>query len=141
MFEPLDFLAEVTQHIPNEGEHQLRYYGYYSNKQRGIRNKKAEKGELPQSLKIKKKCSLTWAMLIKLIYEVDPLKCPKCGEEMKVISFIQHHQTDVIEGILKHCNLWKDKVPRPPPKKEKPPSIELEKELQYDYTFFDRVCI
>ena len=42
VFKPLDFLAEVTQHIPNKGEHQLRYYGYYSNKQRGVRNRKIE---------------------------------------------------------------------------------------------------
>jgi hypothetical protein len=27
VFDPLDFLAEVTQHIPNKGEHQIRYYG------------------------------------------------------------------------------------------------------------------
>lgn len=37
VFEPLDFLASVTQHIPNKGEHQIRYYGYYSNKCRGMR--------------------------------------------------------------------------------------------------------
>lgn len=40
VFEPLDFLAEVTQHIPNRGEHQLRYYGWYSNKMRGQRAKR-----------------------------------------------------------------------------------------------------
>ena len=27
VFEPLDFLAELTQHIPNKGEHLIRYYG------------------------------------------------------------------------------------------------------------------
>jgi hypothetical protein len=26
VFDPLDFLAEVTQHIPNKGEHTIRYY-------------------------------------------------------------------------------------------------------------------
>jgi hypothetical protein len=31
VFDPLDFLAEVTQHIPNAGEHLIRYYGWYSN--------------------------------------------------------------------------------------------------------------
>ena len=35
--DPLDFLAQVTQHIPNKGEHQIRYYGWYSNKRRGMR--------------------------------------------------------------------------------------------------------
>jgi hypothetical protein len=33
--------------------------------------------------------SRTWAMLIKRIYEVDPLACPKCGGVMKVVSFIE----------------------------------------------------
>ncbi len=69
VFEPMDFLAEITQHIPNKGEHQMRYYGWYSNKQRGVRSKKAEIGELPQSQLIKKKCSPGWAMLIKMVYE------------------------------------------------------------------------
>jgi hypothetical protein len=31
------FLAEVTQHIPDKGEHLVRYYGWYSHRQRGIR--------------------------------------------------------------------------------------------------------
>ena len=37
VFDPLDFLAEVTQHIPDPGEHLIRYYGWYSNKSRGQR--------------------------------------------------------------------------------------------------------
>jgi Putative transposase. len=32
IFNPLDFIAEITQHIPNKGEHTIRYYGFYSNK-------------------------------------------------------------------------------------------------------------
>ena len=39
IFDPLDFLAEVTQHIPNKGQHQIHYYGSYSNKKRGLRAK------------------------------------------------------------------------------------------------------
>ena len=35
----LDFLAELTQHVPNKGEHLVRYYGWYSHRQRGIRAK------------------------------------------------------------------------------------------------------
>jgi len=34
---PLDFLAEFTQHIPPQGAHLIRYYGWYSNKSRGMR--------------------------------------------------------------------------------------------------------
>jgi len=32
ILEPLDFLAEFSQHIPPKGAHLIRYYGWYSNK-------------------------------------------------------------------------------------------------------------
>ena len=52
-------------------------------------------------------------MLIKRVYEIDPLACPKCGGKMKVVSFIEPPQGDVIEKILRHCGLWQPS--RPPP--------------------------
>ena len=54
--------------------------------------------------------SQAWAMLIKRVYEVDPLCCPECGGQMKVVSFIEPPQADVIEAILKHCGLWQSSV-------------------------------
>ena len=54
-------------------------------------------------------------MLIKRVYEVDPLCCPKCGGQMKVVSFIEPPQAEVIEAILKHCGLWQACAPRAPP--------------------------
>ena len=50
-------------------------------------------------------------MLIKRVYEVDPLRCPKCGGQMKVVSFIELPQAEVIEAILKHCGLWQASAP------------------------------
>ena len=47
--------------------------------------------------------------------EVDPLCCPECGGEMKVVSFIEPPQADVIEEILQHCGLWQSSTPRAPP--------------------------
>jgi hypothetical protein len=43
--------------------------------------------------------SQNWAMLIKRVYEVDPLLCLKCGGQMKVVTFIEPPQADVIEKI------------------------------------------
>ena len=40
-------------------------------------------------------------MLIKRIYEVDPLECGKCGSEMIIISFIERDQRPEIERILR----------------------------------------
>jgi hypothetical protein len=45
-----------------------------------------------------------WARLIRKIYEVDPLTCPKCQGTMKVVIFIE--DKDVIEKILKHLGIW-----------------------------------
>jgi hypothetical protein len=49
------------------------------------------------------------------VYEADPLCCPKCGSAMKIISFIERHQTKVIEKILRHCGLWDEPSARAPP--------------------------
>ena len=49
-------------------------------------------------------------MLIKRVYEVDPLVCPKCGSTMKIISFIERCQQDVVERILRHCGLWEGPI-------------------------------
>ena len=61
-------------------------------------------------------------MLIKRVYEADPLVCPKCSGEMKVIAFIEPPQGEVIEKILKHCGLWQPASPRPPPADDQGPS-------------------
>lgn len=37
-------------------------------------------------------------------YEVDPLKCTRCGTTMRVIALID--KVDVIERILKHLSVW-----------------------------------
>ena len=50
--------------------------------------------------------SKTWRELIKKIREVAPLRCPRWGHEMKIISLI--HEPDVIERILRHLGLWKE---------------------------------
>ncbi len=133
-FTPLEFLAEVTQHIPDKNEHQIRYYGYYSNKARGMRKNK----ELNQKASVKNPVDvqsisnqsqsnnvavgtsafrLTWALLIQMIYEVNPLECPKCHGSMEVIGFIK--KEDAIKKILEHCELWEDTPARDPPPKTK----------------------
>jgi hypothetical protein len=51
-----------------------------------------------------------WAELIRRVYEVDPLICPRCGSEMRVIGFIT--QPVLIDLILDHLRR-RDKFPRP----------------------------
>ena len=43
VFSACDFIAAITQHIPDKRFQMVRYYGWYSNKMRGQRRKHAEK--------------------------------------------------------------------------------------------------
>ncbi len=44
LFPVLDWIAEITAHIPNKSEQLVRYYGAYSNVSRG----KRKKGEIEE---------------------------------------------------------------------------------------------
>ena len=122
-FEPLpagQFIAMVTQHIPEKGFQMVRYYGWYSNRSMGQRRK--ERMPRPGDRMLGKEDSVnftildvsyyepprvpsrTWRELIKKVWEVDPLTCPRCVSEMRIISLIQ--DPDVIRRILKHLGLW-----------------------------------
>jgi len=52
----------------------------------------------------RKECRRTWARMIKKIYEVDPLICPRCGFPMRVLSVIE--DPPVVRRILDHLGLW-----------------------------------
>ena len=125
-FDPVEFLARVIMHIPEPRRHLVRYYGWYSNVSRGKRRKtEAENGEVggadagPASRAARAETRAvralrrSWAQLIKRIYEVDPLACPSCGSEMKVIAFITEH--DVIDAILRHISRKEGQEARAPP--------------------------
>ncbi len=47
-----------------------------------------------------------WPHFIRKVYETDPLVCPKCSGEMRIISFID--RGDVIRKILEHLGLWEE---------------------------------
>ena len=46
MFDPLDFLAEVSAHIPDAHEKTTLFYGWYSNRTRGYRKQHGLLGEV-----------------------------------------------------------------------------------------------
>lgn len=87
-----------------------------------------------------KKRRMSWATLIKSVYEVDSLECPNCGGRIPLsgICFIEKCRPTIIaEKILKHCGMWKETVRRPPPRKE----LSVINETSPDYEFFNHVCI
>jgi hypothetical protein len=67
VFSPCDFIARITQHIPDKILQLVRYYGWYSNKMRGQRLKRAdaETVDAPQGEIIE-------------VSESNPRRIPKC---------------------------------------------------------------
>jgi hypothetical protein len=55
---------------------------------------------------------LGWVEVIRKVYEVDPLRCPACGGQMRIISFIE--ETKTIDRIIRHLEL-NFEAERPPP--------------------------
>ncbi len=104
-------------HIPGRYEQTVRYYGFYSNKSRGLRKKADTDDNIPAIIPNEmssKEFRQNWARLIQKVYEVDPLICPKCQGPMKIISFIE--EIEIIEMILRHLGLWdiRNHDPTPP---------------------------
>ena len=60
-----------------------------------------------------------WAELLRRIFEVDPLACPRCGEQMRIVAFITEPKT--IDHILDHLRRTAPTRPRPraPPRRWK----------------------
>ena len=129
MFNACDFLAELTQHIPPKGVQLIRRYGLYSSRTKGTWESMPHVAErAPAGWKIQHESQTgtanpedfetfentdfsddspdtqayrkAWARLLSKFYEIDPMVCPKCGSEMKVIAVIQ--EPEEIKRILRH---------------------------------------
>ncbi len=108
-----------------EKRHLIRNYGRYANAARAKRERDAaEGGSLteaggtggtaaptrgsvatePDSAE-RKAARKRWANLIRHIYEVDPLVCPRCGGMMKIISFITEQRVirAILESVRRAC--------------------------------------
>jgi hypothetical protein len=126
VLDPLEFIHRVAMQIPDRGQHLVRYYGAYScrgrrahalmDEEQGTEEQedrpqdqtenpaKAEglptsEGEHAESDFLHSRRS-SWARMIRRIFEVDPLLCPDCGGEMKVIAVLT--DPEVVDRILRH---------------------------------------
>ena len=125
MFDALDFLAELMQHIPPKGLQLIRRYGLYASRTKGRweqmpwvaqrapeawkaahqRDGVADDLEYESLSDRDEEVTVdphkrAWARLLAKVYETDPFVCPKCGAEMKVIAIIE--DPDELGRILRH---------------------------------------
>jgi hypothetical protein len=63
-------------------------------------------------------------------HKVDPLERPLCGGQMKIISFIERRQHEVIERILRHYGLWEGPIRTLASRRAPPRRVDAAKDRQ-----------
>ena len=111
----LEFIARTTSHVPDKGQVTIRYFGLYANAHRGKVRKSEEVAH--KLIIIEEECPRIprrgWAAMIRKVYEVDPLVCPKCQGRMRIIAFLTDFS--MVDRIIHHLKLTfvADKPPPP----------------------------
>ena len=122
--DPLEFLARLVTHIPNPGQVMTRYYGWYASRTRGARRRQATAGEAQASVPIIELADWTlraaryrWAELLRRIFEVDPLSCPRCRGPMRILAVLTDPAQ--IARILAHRARALERTRSPPPRRRR----------------------
>ena len=96
VFRAHDFIAALVDQIPDKGVPSVRYYGWYSNKSRGLRRRTAEPvaAELPTATEVPpsplpRRRRVRWRELIQQVWGADPLRCPLCPGLLRPIEWIE----------------------------------------------------
>jgi len=116
----MEYVARVLAQIPPPRKHLVRYHGFYSNAARGKRRRDqaahvqhrtadTQAGPPAANAALRKR----WADLLRRVYEVDPLVCPRCAGRMTVVGFVTH--PEAINRILDRLRRPSQPRPRPPP--------------------------
>jgi hypothetical protein len=93
----------------------IRYFGLYANAHRGKVRKSEEVAHKliiieEEGAKIPRR---GWAAMIRKVYEVSPLVCPKCQGQMRIIAFLTDYA--VVDRIINHLKLVFVASKPPPP--------------------------
>ena len=123
LFPAVEFLVQLLQHLPDSRTRLIRRYGLYSSRSRGTWARKPhlvrlapegwrrEHGQ-PSAVHLDdpvepseesvsaRESRAAWARLLAKVYEVDVLRCPRCGSTMKVFAVITDPQQ--VRRVLRH---------------------------------------
>ncbi len=145
---PMEFLDRISVLMPLPRRHRHRYHGVLAPNAplRGLVTERAGQSvtgewcnsgdevesvdkEVQDEGAVGSLFASMWAMLLARIYEINPLVCPKCGGEMRIIAFIT--DAEPIGRILRHIGEL-DSAPEISPARG-PPELCLEMELEQDW--------
>ncbi len=133
-FEPLVFIERLAALVPPPGVHQTTFHGVLAGgsslrdevipvkgrlESTKRRNRRKADGAGPKDAQLSR---YSWAELMRRVFGVDVLACPRCKGRCKVIALI--HQPDVIVAILECLGLESSRPAISPARA--PPQLEFE---------------
>jgi len=80
-----EFIRRTIQHILSYHIQKIRYIGLYSQKFRGMQNKRMG---IETKKNTRNNYRVKWRKLIKRIFQIDPMECMQCGKQMKIKKII-----------------------------------------------------
>jgi hypothetical protein len=107
----LEFLARWVDHVPERYEVRVRYAGAYATRRRvwwrrrgvdlavapAAATASAEPAREWPALRARRR---RWAELLRLVYQVDVERCPRCGGAARIVAFVT--EPEVVGRILAH---------------------------------------
>jgi hypothetical protein len=111
--DPLAWLARISDHIRDPGQHRTLFYAEYSNRVRGCALQDVPEAQAGPAPEPRRRCSPTWARLTAKVYQTDPLVCTRCGQRMGLIALVTAQMA--IGKILDHLGLSTLEAVKPPP--------------------------
>ncbi len=95
--DPLEWLARISDHIPDPGQHRTLFYGEYSSRVRGTPESDATAATVEPPPR--RRCSAS-----------------RCGQRMSILAFVSDQHS--ISTILEQLGLRPPERDRPPPPRE-----------------------
>ena len=118
---PMELLARLGSLIPIPRRQTHRLFGVFAARSKlrsrvvvkSTRRRPRGKKEDIRELGVQYRQPIPWRDLLKRIFGVDSLRCPKCGRTMQVVAVIE--DKDEAARYLAHMGLKEDKLIRGPP--------------------------
>ena len=119
---PLEFMQRLAALVPRPRLHLIRFHGVLAPNAKLRALVVPQEPEAPAQEAKPAECEvncahhrpvrLSWAKLLKRVFDFDMEHCPNCGAELKIIAAIP--EQPVIEKILTHLGLQARAPPRSP---------------------------
>jgi len=135
---PVEFLRKLAALVPPPRLHLVRYHGVFAPNAK-LRSEVVPRKALVDPIRVDqpevpapqtRQRRLDWAALLRRVFAVDVLQCPRCDGRMKIVAFIT--DSTVAQRILSHLHLpVHDPAPRPA---RAPPLPTAEDPFAFDVT-------